>query len=80
MITILKDEKLGVGMFVKIWKEELQQMPFEAFADNMRYLKLDTQTYPNWIKTWVAWNELASEDDIDNYYTGDNVIFMDIEK
>ena len=78
LVSVPIDMTIDVDEFLEYWKEELQEMPFDAFADNMKHLKVKNQDYADWIKTWLAWNELSSDDDIDMMYKQDNS-FMVIE-
>jgi len=60
--------KFNVGEFIEIWRDELEEMIriLPVFADNLD--KTKEQPFVEWVKTWVAWNELATEYDIENYY------------
>lgn len=66
-----ENETIDVDLFMKLWKEELLTMPFDAFSNNMKELKMKDQTYSEWVKIWVAWSELSSPEDIDMMYKGD---------
>ena len=68
-MIINPNAKINVDVFVVAWKQELQEMPFNSFALNMKHLKIDNQTYADWIKTWLAWSELSSDEDIDMMYS-----------
>lgn len=79
MKTIKSDEPIDVYLFANDWKVELQNMPFEAFVNNMVHLKIEKKTYAEWIKTWLAWNELSTDEDIDMMYAAKDML-LEIEE
>jgi hypothetical protein len=77
-MKIYLNEPMDVDLFIRLWREELNKLPLDAFTVNMKTLGVKPKTYSEWISTWVAWNELSSDEDIDNYYGGD--AFLEIEE
>lgn len=40
----------------------------KAFSENMIYLRMEDMSFAEWMVTYLAWNELSSEEDIRTYY------------
>ena len=63
---------MDITKFAEVWYEELETMirEFPAFAKNVGidYTGVVNKSIVEWIETWLAWNELASEEDIKSYY------------
>ena len=78
--SIRLNEPIDVDLFLNIWKQELEEMPHKAFSDNMKHLKVENKTYANWIKTWLAWNELSCDEDINMYYGGDAASYIEYDE
>ncbi len=40
----------------------------QAFLENMKHLNLDNKKFSEWMMTFLAWNELGSEEDCAAFY------------
>lgn len=58
---------MNVNKFIDEWKKNIEEN-IQPFIENMDHLNIKDQSFSSWIKIWVAWNELSSEDDIDTFY------------
>ena len=40
----------------------------KSFSENMEHLKIEDKSFADWMMTYLAWNELGSEEDCKNLY------------
>lgn len=40
----------------------------KAFADNMKHLKMNEQSFCSWLMTYLSWSEIGTEKDCDFFY------------
>ncbi len=53
--------------FIKILEWDIK-ISKDAFIENLKDKFDDTTTFCDWFEIWVAWGELSSKEDCENYF------------
>jgi hypothetical protein len=61
-------DKISADKFAETWKEELEFLATYILPNFAKNFSNQTRTFTEWIKIWVAWSELSSDEDIEMFY------------